>query len=79
MTVTKKESRCTAVWTNRQVPDFECKLTAAHSIHVDPKTGTRWGDGSVPRGMRRKGYKKYANVKLSRQSAVAVARGGKKP
>ena len=75
----KKETRCTARQENSRVPDFECKLNAgAHNIHIDPRTGQRWGDGMYPRGFWRKwARRKYANSKLSRQAAVATARGAK--
>jgi len=62
------KARCSARFTNRRVPDFECRLDEGnHTIHVDPKTGTRWGDGGPPRGMRRKYEKKYANTKIYRR------------
>lgn len=66
----RTETRCIATWINRRVSDFECRLTTGHTVHVDPRTGTRWGDGSVPRGMRRRYAKKYANRKLHRHSLV---------
>lgn len=63
---------CTATQANRRAPDLRCGLAeSAHTVHVDPATGTRWGSGGPPRGMRRKGYKKYANAKLVRRSRVA--------
>lgn len=61
--MTKDE--CGARQVNSRAPDFTCRGGAGHTVHVDPATGTRWGNGSVPRGMRRRGYKKYANPKLS--------------
>lgn len=70
--MTKKEDlRCAAHQSNRKAPDFYCTLkSSAHNIHVDPRTGTRWGDGSLPRGWNRKwSEKKYANSKLQRRSS----------
>ena len=65
-----QNKRCTAIRMNRQAPDFECKLTTGHNVHVDPRTGQRWSDNGPPLGMRRKYPKKYANRKLNRQTAV---------
>jgi len=69
----KGKKRCQASQHNPKSPDFECKLDdSAHSIHVDPRTGARWGDGKFPRGWNRRwSAKKYANRKLSRQSLTA--------
>lgn len=62
---------CPAIQTNRRAADFTCRLDQGHGqAHVDPVTGTRWGEGSVPRGMRRRGYQKYANRKLTRFGKV---------
>ena len=66
----QKQTRCVAIQTNRYVPDFECQLITGHSVHIDPRTKTRWGLGSVPHGMRRRGYKAYTNPKLRWQSAL---------
>ena len=73
----RKETRCTATQINRRAPDFECRLMTAHTVHVDPRTGLRWGDGQLPRGYARKwSRKKYGNPKLHRQSLLmGKARG----
>ena len=66
MTATAKS--CAAVQVNRRVPDFACSVAAGHTIHVDPRTGTRWGDGQYPRGWNRKwSRRKYANPKTARR------------
>lgn len=68
--MTDKKGRCTARQANRQTPDFECSLVdSAHTVHVDPRTGQRWGEGGPPRGMRRKYPKKYANHKIHRRKS----------
>lgn len=68
----KKDSRCTARQANPRALDFECRLTLAHSVHVDPRTGLRWAEGPFPRGWNRRWKKNYSNRKLGRQSAVAA-------
>lgn len=66
--------RCPAIQTNRRVPDFDCKLGHGHGqAHIDQRSGTRWGEGQVPRGMRRHYMKKYANPKLHRHSQLGVS------
>jgi len=46
---------CPAVQVNVRVPDFGCKMDQGHGgPHVDPRTGTPWDEGKLPRGMRRK-------------------------
>lgn len=64
---------CAARQVNARRPDFTCASTAGHMVHVDPRTGTRWGDGKYPRGWNRRWCKSYANPKLRRQSAIAAA------
>lgn len=66
----KKEERCTATQVNRRSPDFECKIMTAHGVHIDPRTGQRWGAGKLPRGFCRRWKKNYGNPKLHRQSAT---------
>ncbi len=73
----QKEKKCQAIQVNMRAPDLECRIATGHTVHVDPRTGVRWGDHGPPLGMRRKYPKKYANHKLSRQSAV-MARIGQK-
>jgi hypothetical protein len=59
----KVKGRCIATQTNRKVPDFQCKLEASgHNVHIDPRTGERWGDGMLPRGM----WRKWKNKKYNR-------------
>lgn len=64
----KAAKGCTARQANRRAPDFGCDLTVGHTIHKDPRTGTRWGEGSRPRGWNRRWCKSYANPKLTRRS-----------
>lgn len=71
--VQKNQEPCTAVQANRNAPDFHCKLLGAHSIHVDPGTGTRWGYGAKPKGWNRRWEKTYRNRKLQRASALGDA------
>ena len=67
----QKLEACAAVHTNRRVPDFHCKILVAHSIHVDPRTGERWGAGDRPRGWNKRWeLKRYANSKLHRASRL---------
>lgn len=73
----KQDSRCAATQENPRAPNFGCKIMTAHSVHIDPRTGVRWGYGSFPRGWHRRWKKNYGNPKLHRQSALANARGGK--
>ena len=73
MTIEKVQKSCPAFQSNAKAPDFGCGLKeSAHNIHVDPRTGTRWGNGKYPKGWNRKwGKKKYGNAKLSRHSSVS--------
>jgi hypothetical protein len=45
---------CTQVQHNAHANDFGCDLGQGHTdAHRDPRTRTRWGHPSVPRGMRK--------------------------
>ncbi len=66
----KQDSRCEGTQVNPKARDFDCRLTTAHSVHVDSVTGLRWGYGSFPRGWNRRWKKNYGNAKLHRQSLV---------
>lgn len=48
-----RKDKCPAFQVNKRADDFSCKNDAGgHTVHVDPKTGTRWGD-KPPHGIRK--------------------------
>lgn len=69
---------CGAIRINRYAEDFTCSAHPGVHIHTRPD-GSKipWGDPKVPYGMRRRRpYTKYANHKLTRQSALSQKRRG---
>lgn len=55
-TRTIEKGRCPERQENSiRVPDFECKLEAGgHNVHVDPRTGLRWGLRGIPGCLKKK-------------------------